>query len=785
MKNAEKANNSKLKILLISLFAVFLIFFGVVSYIVSTKVKPEEIRKLAKVELAKVFPNAEVDLGNIELGFGASISLNAEKFTITYPLKDKKVEIFKVDSISAKIPILTILLGGGAVDIAIDKPVVRYFDYGKSNLWQMAMEKDDEKGVATGESEQNRKSRNENDNSKAEAGMIALPVFVTNSSINLSLHEIALEYGTIDKLAGKVDINKLVIRNLGLQKDAAYEVNSKIMLSEDKDKNMSLKTLLIGEFSLKNFLEKGEIHSKALLTISDLRVPDLNGNFPEFKNDMEINVNKDSLVDVRLAGEFEKSNYKFNIQMNDKKININDINVDLLLMDIKNMLPEQTDVLNPGKVRLGLQGTVIMKDEKLYPDLNYMLSDYVGLSLPDMNLSIISRGRISDRKFSSKNTTRVFGGTIETTLGADIDLNSKSPDFEKKLSSYDLNVDMEKLSFEKSYLQKMLYPPEEKKKGEESAKVTEKKGKTAAQKKVVSENTIPLLPGGKIIIKARQINLGGKNMDAGGLILTKGNKVNIKNFKFALDKGEAVINTNLAMYKTSMKTDFSLSMKKINISSFDGLIPQQYSGSNGSFSGKVNGKATSAEKVSYDVNVDVNGTNGELKGIDLKPYLEGVINMVKKIPGLDKKIDSNKKLDYTGNFKTLALKGEFKPNHYQLKSAQFIGLDNMIEAKANGNIYPETKKEGKVYADIIENKFLSSYVEAYAGTRIIPVLFRGPGMTLNADYQYTLKKLSKNVINKNKSKVKKKAKEKIKNEVEKIFKGKGNKKIDKLLKGLF
>lgn len=757
---------------------------GIVTYFVSTKVKPEEIRKVAIQELQKVFPKAKVDLGKIDVSLGTSINLDAEKFVITYPHKKKNIDLFSVGKLNANIPILTILLGGGSVDIRIDKPSVKYLSDKDKNLWQLAMKKDD---VKKDESKKKGVDSNKGDSSssteaKTSAAM-TIPLFIANSSINLSFHEINVEYGDVSKIAGNIDINTMFIKNLGLKKDAAYEIDSAINLPADK---ISLKALLIGEFSLKDFLNKGDIRSKALLTLSEINLPQSKGRFPEIRNNIELAVGKNNQVNMGLSGEFEKSSYKLKIKLDDKEMIVRDIDINLPLMDLKMMLPEPMAIMSPNKSTLKVDGSIRLKGESIYPSLNYELSDYANFNISGFPLKVIGKGLITENKITNSSMTAMFDGSIESNFLANIDLNSKNKNLDSLLKSYELKLGLNKLAFQREFLQQTLYPETGKKQAQkepkaESGNATAKASATKDKK----EASIPLLPRGKITLKAKEINLGGKNLNAGGLITTKENAVVVKNLKFLLESGEAVINNNLKMYRNKMTSNFSLKMKEINISSFDGVMPQKFSGSTGLFNGTISGNVQSAKKLGYNVAVDIKGSNGELKGIDLKPYLEKVVSLVKKIPGLDKKVDSNKKIEYNGNFKTFQLKGNFKPTHYQIKSSEFIGLDNLVEAKANGNIYPETKKEGKVFADIIERKYLSKYVETYAGTNVIPVLFKGKGMELNADYQYTVKKLSKKVLNKNKSKVKKKAKDKLKKEVDKIFKGKGKEKIDNLLKGLF
>jgi hypothetical protein len=124
---------SKLKFLVLALVA-FIFLVGGVFYYASTKLRPEEIRKMTIEQAQKVFPRSEVNLQSVNIGWGLSFKVNLEKLSIKAIKENQKVEMMSVDQLVATVPLWAIITGRGVVDIKLDAPVMGLMQWENSKL---------------------------------------------------------------------------------------------------------------------------------------------------------------------------------------------------------------------------------------------------------------------------------------------------------------------------------------------------------------------------------------------------------------------------------------------------------------------------------------------------------------------------------------------------------------------------------------------------------------------------------------------------------------------------
>ena len=62
--------------------AVFVLLIAGVVYFASTKLNPEEIRKIAITQTEKVFPKGKASLENISISWGLNFKIQLHKFAI-------------------------------------------------------------------------------------------------------------------------------------------------------------------------------------------------------------------------------------------------------------------------------------------------------------------------------------------------------------------------------------------------------------------------------------------------------------------------------------------------------------------------------------------------------------------------------------------------------------------------------------------------------------------------------------------------------------------------------
>jgi hypothetical protein len=114
---------NRLKILGIVL-AALLVLFGGLFYYASTKLRPEEIKRITIEETKKVFPNAEVSLQSVDIGWGFNFKINLQKFSLKTTKDNQSVDMMSVDELVVKVPIWAIITGAGVVEVKLDAPLM-------------------------------------------------------------------------------------------------------------------------------------------------------------------------------------------------------------------------------------------------------------------------------------------------------------------------------------------------------------------------------------------------------------------------------------------------------------------------------------------------------------------------------------------------------------------------------------------------------------------------------------------------------------------------------------
>ena len=78
--------------------AIFIIAMAGVVYYASTKLNPEEIKKMAITQTEKIFPNAKASLESVNIGWGLNFKIEIRKFALnTTGPEGKPVEMVAVD----------------------------------------------------------------------------------------------------------------------------------------------------------------------------------------------------------------------------------------------------------------------------------------------------------------------------------------------------------------------------------------------------------------------------------------------------------------------------------------------------------------------------------------------------------------------------------------------------------------------------------------------------------------------------------------------------------------
>jgi len=183
-------------------FLVFLLLIIGVFYYASTKLRPDEIKKMAIAQSKAVFPNADLTLDTVEIGWGFNFNIHLAKLKLVATKDNKPVEMLAVDQLVVKVPVWALLSGRGILEIKLDAPMMNYAEFAEGNNWTYALgdkkpeEKKPEAPAADGNGE----------GSKAALGIFG------KSKINVKLSDIAVKYSLRDNSNGEIKVSRFLIK---------------------------------------------------------------------------------------------------------------------------------------------------------------------------------------------------------------------------------------------------------------------------------------------------------------------------------------------------------------------------------------------------------------------------------------------------------------------------------------------------------------------------------------------------------------------------------------------
>ena len=729
----------KLKVIIASVLTFLALSLGTLFYYASEKINGEELRKLITSSLEKKFPHAKVNVGDIHLGFGSSMRLTIEKIELTLP--ETKRNLFKVQNIGIKIPLLAFLGSSQNIKIHLASPSISYIKSGNRSDWERAAGK-------------------KRGGKKSKGKISSVPAFLVGSKMNIRLSDTKFHYQLSDTQKGDLVIRNFKLNNLGAEGNAAYELGSDISLQFAKH-ILETEILLIGQLRVSELIEKGILSTTSVLKVNRISVPSKGIEVPEFKTDIQLDSSPREGLRLLLSAVLNnQSRARTLIKVKDI-VSLEDIDIDFSLKDLMNIFKIYTPNSEVAGSHLKLKGRIVLHPSQgIRPNINFSLGPQIQYTYAGANLSNDIKGTYKGSSLTVESTTKAFGGSLYGDLTALIDLSK--PITPSKLPPFKVSLSASNLSLPRTFITSLLYP---------------NTGKKDEHRKV------PLLPRMTLKLNLKKILLAGSPFSLKGHLQTKNRHIKTKAMNFLFSEGSGQISLTSRLYREGTKNTFSLNFKNIDLKDIDPLLPKPIGKIEGLTSGKAQGNFDKLDKkTTYNIAIDFKAHNGSLQGLNIKKYFQKIIKGFSNIPGVADKI-KDKSLKISNRFKKFTVTGRMKNDHWNFKRYSFKA--NKLSLLGNGNIFPSSKRKGSLKMNISFKKFDKTMLKNF-GTKKIPVRFSGSGFSLKPDIHFTVKKLGKKHMEHSSKKKFKKVEKKIKDKIiDKILKSKGNKeKIKNLIKGL-
>lgn len=720
--------SSKLKIIGGVLAVLILIFAGIMSY-ASSKLNSEEIRKAAIEATQKVFPNATANLENVEIKWGLNFRIELKKFLLqTKDPQDsgqKPVDLAYVESLDVKIPIWAILTNGGVVEIEMNKPLVNYQEFPNTNNWVYALgDKLDKPVEETAKDSESKELSSDN----------PAVNLLSKSKVNVRITDVLVKYLLKNKTNGQVAVSKFLIKGLSLKDSTAFEIATTANFGMAENSTVSFDALAIGEVNIAEFLNKGEVQSQVILKINNFKKSDMKLKVPELNANFNVLAKKTGQMSGVVEASFEAHN-KLKTDFNlDKKIVLSNIDVNIELRDVAAIvgLGSQIDLSKSKFTAKG--GMTVLEDKSIQSDIEFALNPGVGFTTDGISTLTTAHGSFKDGLLKAESLTNVLNGSVATNFEMKVDLNNMAD--MSKWSPYSLKIIAQKMNISEDLIREKLW-------SKKPAEKTEEKSAFETKKTAASGET--KLPPGTVDVQWSSILIANENFAGKGKIFTKENTVTIKDLTFNFSKGSGSLNQTLKMAKKSNTSEFTFNLSNLNLDSFKGFLPPFVENFSGTFSGKVNGQATmfkNAQTPSFDVNVNLDAKNGEIKNINLKDF---VLPLIANVPVLGGMAES-KDLNIDGKFDSLNLKGHFTEKNYNLANVAFISKNNVASVVGSGEIIPAGSRPSTMVVTFKENGKFGEKIKQNIGSNAIPMKLEGMGFGLKPVASYTISQVAKTAV---------------------------------------
>lgn len=761
--------SKKVKIVVIVL-AVFIVLMGSLFYYASTKLRPEEIKKIAIAQTQKVFPKAEITLSNVQIGWGLNFNIILEKLSLKTVKDNRQVDMMSVDQLQVKVPIWAILTGGGVIEIKLDAPQMNYHEFAEGNNWTYA--------IGDKKTAEEKKAEEEKEKREGAGSNSALGIF-GKSKINVKLSDVTVKYSLRDSSKGEVKVSRFLIKGLNFESSTAFEVASTANFVMKDKSSVAFDTIVIGEFNIADLMKNGSVTSLVIVKVNNISKTGVEWKFPEITTNIDLLLKKDGELSGKLTTTFESQNKISATFKMAKAIEINEINMEIILKDIAAIMGLDKSI-DMSKSKFTAKGNFAYgEDKKINANLVFGIAPGIAYAKDGIVANTSLSGDFRGSEFSAKIKTDVLDGQINTFIAGKFDPNEK---FDMaKLKPLDIRVVATGMKIPEKVIRAKLWE----KKSEEALAAEEAKKAAAATAASHDESAKAIgLPPSAINLEWNNINIGGEDFSGRGKIVTSLNSIAIDNMDFKFSKGTGKLSQTMSLEKNTNESKFNFEMANLNLSSFKAFLPPFVENFSGIFTGKVNGTATlfkNEKPPLYDVNVIADAKKGEIKKLNISDYINPLLANIPVVK--DKMKDKQLKVD--GNFETLTMKGRFTNTTYTISSFDFVGIDKKVQVSGGGEIYPQpgSAKMSTMDVNFVDNTGkISEVLMQNVGTKVLPLRVVGPGFSMKPDYNYTISKLAKGAF---KTKGEEKLKEAVQKNIDKIVPAAAKEKVKGLLDGFF
>jgi len=734
-----------LKTLSIISLCFFVIFFGVFFYIKKT-FPPQKIKEITLSQLQKSFPKAKFKMKLLKTSFLTSLEIDVNEFEI---IGSKGKSILKVERVKGDIPLLSLFKKSKAINLEFFNPVVVFRKNKLKNNFS--------------ETFSSRASKKEKKSSNKD---ILIPL-LGNININLSLFKMNVFIKEKSKKARNILIEKLSLKNIGLNEDIEIKLISKIEINrKNKERNKDFFNLDIdGKVKIKELLSRGLIKTNLKFSILNfnndiLRLSPIKGN-------IRFSLNKEG--DVFGVFNSKLSNKKIlnsNFKISRSSIDLNNINIKINLDDLLKKRDFSNLEIKGGDIVL--DGSLKIIKNKIYPNLN--VTSLVNINLKrklDTKIKLKTELKLNNKRIEIQSKGYLLNGYVKLSSLAKFNINkylgnkNRYPFIRTTLLVKDLNIPDSLIL----------------------SRLDNRNNKVNSKNDKKNNNKDPLslkIPPGELRLIIKNTRLLGNSLNSNGRLLLKSDSVALEKLNLNFGEGKLYLTSLIKRNGKKFESKYKVILDKFNVEDVKLLVPKKLGKVKGHINIKSNGSFKFKSNVPFDerniksIVFDVNGINIVLEKLDINSFLK---NYIKKLNILTNRY-KGKNYAFSSGLDKLRIRGYFSKDNLNLTDLLFFGKNRSFEIAGKGRMYPfKGNKKGSISLSFIDHKLgIGRTLKKNTGSNSVPILLKTNKLSVSPDYGYTTKKVGSSFLRfKGKKEIKKrekKLKDSIKKELKKIIKKK-------------
>ncbi len=733
-----------MKTLLITIIGLIVIL-TIGSYIyVSTHLDTNEIRVNLLHRIEKHFPNAKAEMGELSLELGQSIHLKSN--LLKFSSKDK-VPLLEVKNISVSVPLLSIILGGGNIEVDISNPIIHIDESKQKSNWARALHENTANEFIDIENPKE----------------LVIPAFLANSTFALRLHDSELNYKDKgEQEIQKTLISKFVLKNVGINSNAAFELKSDFFLPMESSDILKFHAFIVGSVNLSEYVNTKILPIKSTYKFESIGFKGANDLIPMLSGSFDAEILESGEIFVKNSIRGEKSNLKHTLSLNKNEVELKDFNANIFLSELNPLLAYLKFPLDVKTGELVVSGNIRSNRKGHFPEIEAHIRDLKG-KLTESDYSSNIDIKLDEDNADVKGRINLYGGSITWESNLIYTLNDDT-DLDRRIKSLNTTIKMADLKLKSDSLRKILL-------------------RNTNEEKASNELLLPLffiLPNSSVNADLINSKLDDKAFSMEAKVVTNKGASKIEDLNIEFGSGKLTVVGEAKLYEDGVNTKWKATLRNFSSSILSPFLREDEPFLIGDFNGKIFGPfSIKDEKAIYDFKINLKSERGELVGINLNNEFSAIKDEIKSIPilGNDIKLKDSK---ISNNYKNVIFDAVAKDGVLNIKKTKYQSSDDSLNIETSGKIFLESDQESLVTGHVHDKVGISSYLSKKLAMKSIPIALRGPGRNIVVDRDYTVSKFSEHLKGKE---GKKKVEKVIDENVDKYIKGESGKQIKKLLKG--